>query len=118
MTGILVVAHGSRATETELTLFVVVDMLRGMLPDMVIEPAFMAFSENSIEKGMTTLVEKGVTEIKVVPYFLFTGVHLKEDVPKVVSKCMGNHPDIKVEITGTLGADSRIADILVDRIRG
>lgn len=118
MKGILVVAHGSRVKETENTLLSVLKIVNEILPDIRIAHAFMEFSDQTLEKAVKTLVDSGVTEIKVVPYFLFMGVHLREDIPEMVKKCTADYPDIKVEMGEPLGADRRLAEILADRIKG
>lgn len=117
MRGILVVAHGSRVKETEATLEVVLDMVKGKLPECVLEHAFMEFSDKTIGAAVEKLFEKGVTEIKIIPYFLFTGIHLKEDIPNMVKEYMADKPNINVIMGETLGADSRLCDILIDRIK-
>jgi sirohydrochlorin ferrochelatase len=118
MKGILVVAHGSRAKETEAVLEAVLSMTKAKLPETIIECAFMEFSERTIEKGVAALASSGVTEIKIVPYFLFMGIHLKEDIPAMAAKCTVNYPGINITMGEPLGADQRLADILVDRIKG
>jgi sirohydrochlorin ferrochelatase len=115
MKGVLVIAHGSRAKETEASLEAVLSLVKEKLPETVIEYAFMEFSDRTVEKGVSALAEKGVTEIKVVPYFLFMGVHLKEDIPEMVAACAGKF-QIKFTIGEPLGFDERLADILADRI--
>ena len=117
MKGVLVVAHGSRAKETEKTLESVLSMVREKAPDAVIECAFMEFSDRTVEKGVSALVEKGVTEIKIVPYFLFMGMHLQEDIPKMAQECARGFPGIEITMGKPLGADERLADIVIDRIR-
>ena len=116
MQGILVVAHGSRAKETEATLEAIVGMVKAKLPDTIIECAFMEFSERTIEKGVSALVSKSVTEIKVVPYFLFMGIHMKEDIPNLVAECAAVYPGVKITMAEPLGLDMRLAEIIIDRI--
>ena len=118
MKGVLVIAHGSRAKETEDALDAVVSMAKSKLPDFAVECAFMEFSDRTVEKGIRALAAEGVTEIKVVPYFLFMGIHLKEDIPNMVAECAASFPGIKITMGKPLGVDERLADILVDRIKG
>ena len=118
MKGILVIAHGSRAKETEATLETVLSIVRSKLPDTVMECAFMEFSSRTVKKGVFALAAKGVREIKVVPYFLFMGIHLKEDIPLMVAECAASFPGVKITMGEPLGVDERLADILVDRIKG
>jgi len=116
MKGILVIAHGSRAKETEGSLEFILAMVKKKRPSTVTEYAFMEFSDRTVERGIAALVDKGVKDIKVIPYFLFKGVHLKEDIPEMIAECATNFPGITITMGEHLGVDERLADIIVDRI--
>ena len=116
MKGILVIAHGSRAKETEAALESVMAMVKTKRPGIATECAFMEFSDRTVERGVSALVDKGVTDIKVVPYFLFKGVHMKEDIPEIIAECAEKFPNITITLGEHLGVDERLADIIVDRI--
>ena len=118
MKGVLVIAHGSRAKETEIALETILSMVKLKLPETVIELAFMDFSERTIEKGIAVLASRGITEIKIVPYFLFMGIHLKEDIPRIAAQYAADFPELNITMGEPLGIDERLADILVDRIKG
>lgn len=116
MKGILILAHGSREKETELTLNTIAQETKERLKDVIIETAYLQFSERNLEKGLDSLVNQNVTDIKVIPYFLFSGVHIKEDIPKEIEEYLVNRPNVKITMGNTLGEDTRLADILADRI--
>ncbi len=116
MKGIIILAHGSRRTSTEETLTKVIDMLKTKMPESHIEYGFMEFSEKTIEKGLDALVAKGVKEIVAVPYFLFDGIHIHEDIPEELEKYTSAHKDLTIKLGETLGADPRLADIMADRV--
>lgn len=121
MTGVLILAHGSRRKETENTLLKIIEMvkaeLRADLNTTLIEYAFLQFSKNNLETALHKLVDQGVTEIKIIPYFLFNGVHILEDIPAEINDFLEAYPEIKISFGQTLGADKRLADIIVDRVR-
>lgn len=119
MKGIMILAHGSRVKTTRDTIETVVAMVKDKinLEETPLEIGYMELCEPNIEGAVRKLVEKGVDEIKVVPYFLFEGIHIKEDIPNEISEILVDYPEIKVTMGNTLGADSRLADILADRIR-
>ena len=118
MKGVLVIAHGSRAKETETDLKEVLDIAMEKVNDVYIEHAFMQFSDRTIESGIANLAEKKVTEIKIVPYFLFTGIHIREDIPDIVGECMKNYPGIKIVTGEPIGNDKqRLAEILAGKIK-
>lgn len=117
MNGVLILAHGSRAKQTEKTFEAVVEMVKNKV-NMPIETAYMEFSEKNIESGLNALLAQGINHIKVVPYFLFSGIHIKQDIPEEIAAFLENHPNIRIEMGETLGVDPRLADILADRIQG
>lgn len=117
MNGVLVLAHGSREKATENTLKEIITRLQSELQDTVIESAFLQFSEKSLEKGLDLLVEKGVKDIKIIPYFLFEGVHIREDIPKEIEDYLAKKLSIRITLGKTLGVDPRLVQVLVDRVK-
>jgi sirohydrochlorin ferrochelatase len=121
MTGILILAHGSRHFETENTLLKIIEMvkeeLRANFNSNLIEYAFLQFSRNNLVTALKKLVDHGVKEIKIIPYFLFNGVHILEDIPAEINEFLESYPEIKISFGQTLGVDKRLADIIVDRVR-
>lgn len=117
MNGVLIIAHGSREKQTEETFQKVVSMVKDKV-NIPLEIAYMEFSPKNIEAGLNSLVSQGVTEIKAVPYFLFSGIHIRDDIPGEINAFLQKNKDVKVTMGETLGADTRIADVLADRILG
>lgn len=117
MKGILIAAHGSRAKATEEAMEQMATLVRTRLPEEIIEVGYMEFCEKTIVGGLENLAKQGVTEIKVVPYFLFEGIHIRQDIPEEIAKFTVSNPNVKVEMGKILGVDERLADILVDRIK-
>ena len=116
MKSVLVIGHGSRIKETEATMEAIVDMVKAKLPETIIDFAFMEMSDRTIEKGIAALAAQGASEIRVVPYFLFKGVHPNKDIPELIARCAEDYPDIAFSQGETLGVDERLADVLVERI--
>ena len=117
MKGVLIVGHGSRRKETEQVLQAVVKMAQEKLAQIPTEIAYMEFGERNIPAGLDALAATGVDEIAVVPYFLFDGIHIREDIPKALEEYRTEHPGIKLQMGSPLGVDDRLAAILTDRIR-
>lgn len=116
MNGVLILAHGSKRVETEKTLIALIDKLREKMGEGIIVPAYLQFSEQNLEAGITTLINKGVNNIKIIPLFLFEGIHVTEDIPNELEAIRKKHADIEIKMSSHLGDDERIADILMDRI--
>ncbi|MCL2137320.1 MAG: sirohydrochlorin cobaltochelatase [Coriobacteriia bacterium] len=118
MRSVLVVAHGSRVKETEESFTSILDMVKQKLPDHMIEPCYMQLADQTLELSVASLVDRGATEIRIVPYFLFTGVHIKKDIPQMIAGFQEQYPNVEISLGQALGVDERLADILVDRIVG
>lgn len=118
MKGIMVLAHGSRVKETTDTIEKIVKLAKDNIKDkdIPIEIAYMELCSPNIETVVKKLVDMGVDEIKVVPYFLFRGIHIKKDIPNELEAALEGHDNVKITMGDTLGADPRLAEILADRI--
>ncbi len=115
--GVLVVAHGSRAKKTEEAFGQMIETVRKKV-DTVVEAAYMEFSDQNIQWGLSALVNQGIHEITVVPYFLFEGIHIQKDIPEELDAFCQKHPAVTVTLGEPLGKDPRLVDLLVDRIVG
>jgi sirohydrochlorin ferrochelatase len=117
MTGILLLAHGSREGDTEETMEKITAYVKEELNNEMIEEAYLQFRDKTLEKGLLSLMGRGADHIIIIPYFLFQGVHIKEDIPAEVKKLSSQYPDVKITLGQTLGADRRLAAIIKDRVQ-
>lgn len=117
MTGILILGHGSRAETANQMLFEICDMVKKQGDFDLILPAFLQLSEPSFEEGIEKLRELGATKIVVMPYFLYYGVHLSEDIPNELDKIKEKYREVEIVLARHLDKDQRLADIVIDRIR-
>jgi sirohydrochlorin ferrochelatase len=106
MTGILILAHGSRQKETENTLLNVIELVKAELKSNLIEHAFLQFSDNNLGKGLKRLIDQGALEVQVIPYFLFDGVHIREDIPAEIKEFLKAYPDVN-QLWPNLGGRSK-----------
>lgn len=114
---IVVLAHGSRKKKVEQEFLKLVNLIKKRLPSIRIEPALFQFSENSLPAALKKLSAEGHKNIRVVPLFLFSGVHIEDDIPETVCRENDKYPGIEISVSGTLWPDERILDIAVDRIK-
>lgn len=118
MKSVLLIAHGSRKSQQNDMLFDIVDMVRDLIGnEYYVDGALMSFSDMNIEFKLKELIDKGATEINIVPYLLFSGNHVLNTIPNVVDKFMINYNDVEIIYKNSLGIDKRLAEIVVDRIK-
>lgn len=117
MKGILVVAHGSKHESVDDPLVLMVKMLKEKFLECEVIGGCIGAGEKSLVKQLDYFRLKGISEIIVVPYFLFRGIHIRRDIPEMLEEYSQTYPEVTIKLGETLGADKRLADILEERIR-
>lgn len=118
MKGLLVIGHGSRALGAKEVFEEVVSGLRERMCGSVVEGCFMEISNPQIPETVELLYKRGVRELVVLPYFLFPGVHILNDIPEILKRCVETHSGLKVEMAKPIGYHSKLIDILEERVGG
>jgi cobalt/nickel transport system ATP-binding protein len=115
-TAVVVVGRGSSDPDANADLHKVARLLWEAGGAALVEPAFVSLAPPDVPAALDRCRRLGATRIAVVPYFLFTGV-LVERIREQTSAWGRVHPDIDVRHGPHLGADARIATLLLDRYR-
>lgn len=80
----------------------------------MVEPAFVSLAPPLVPEAMDRCRRLGAAGIAVLPYFLFTGV-LVERIRLQAGQWAAAHPDTSVSIGEEMGADPRIASLVLER---
>jgi len=116
--GIILVDHGSRREESNRLLEQVAEAFAARYPQKypIVEPSHMELAEPSIGTAYDRCVARGAQRIVVCPYFLGPGKHWTSDIPRLVAEAAARHPSTTYHVTGTLGIDDLILQLLDKRI--
>ena len=114
---VIIFGHGSKAPEALETLVRIRDIVRPALDTELVEVASMQFSQPDLPACIAGLAAKGVQKIVIVPFFLYYGVHMQEDIPMLLEQERAKYPQIEITIANNLGADERLAEIVIERVR-
>jgi sirohydrochlorin ferrochelatase len=115
-TAILIMAHGSRIPEANDAAREVAKMVQGMTGIDIVEVAFREMHSPAIQQGIDTCVAKGAKRILLLPYFLFMGAHVQEDLPEEIAEARKRHPGLEMIMGPHLGVHRKLAEIVVERI--
>lgn len=116
---VLIVDHGSRRPDADVTVRALTEMVRALLPsNTVVEYAHMEFAEPTIADGFRRCVDAGATTIIVHPLMLAPGQHATVDIPNLVAAAAEDHPGVRYRVTAPIGADAKLAQIVVERCLG
>jgi len=116
--GIILVDHGSRRAESNQLIETVAQAFQARYADhwSIVEPAHMELAEPSIAAAFARCIERGATEIVVLPYFLGPGRHWTSDIPELTAAAANSFPGISFRIAPTLGLDDLMLELLQKRL--
>lgn len=115
-TGLIILGHGSRAPEAAETLAAVTGMVKAKTGYDRVECASLQLSEPDLPGVVGELAAAGVERILVVPFLIASGQHVKEDIPALLEELRGKYPGVQMHLGRPLGADPRLAEIVLDRV--
>jgi len=115
---ILYIGHGTRSKQGE-------EEAKGFLRKVIEkvsvpiqEISFLELTEPFIAEGFERCVIRGATEITVVPIFLLTAGHIKEDIPVALVPLREKFPRVNVEVAEAFGVQERIFEGISELVRG
>ena len=113
---LILVAHGSRKASSNEEVKSLTEELEALLGEKyaLVTAAFLEFTDPSLEEGMLSCIEKGASEIAILPYFLASGNHVTRDIPEAVQKVQASHPEVKITLKGHIGSASGMVSLLSD----
>jgi sirohydrochlorin ferrochelatase len=111
---LIVLGHGSRNPAATEQFHDLVAQLRERR-DEPVYPAFMELAEPTLADAVAEAVTAGADEIVVQPCFLFDGNHIRRDIPELLAGLAGEHVGVAFRFGRPIGADARVADILLER---
>ncbi|MBP1752402.1 MAG: cbiX [Geobacteraceae bacterium] len=115
-TAILLMAHGSRIPEANNAVSEIASMVKEMAGFDIVEISFRENYSPDIQKGIDACVERGAARILLVPYFLYLGAHVLQDLPEEIEEARQRHPGVEMMMGKPLGVHRKLAEIVAERI--
>ena len=118
-TGIIIVDHGSRRSQSNTMLEDLSKLFAERFQDRyeIVEPAHMELAEPSIATAYARCVTRGAQRIVVCPFFLGPGKQWTQDIPRLTFEAARSFPRTRYHVSQTLGIDDLILDLLAKRVR-
>jgi len=113
---ILLMAHGSRIPEANDAVHAIALMVKEMAGYDIVEVSFREQHLPTIQQGIDACVARGAERVLLIPYFLFVGAHVREDLPEEMAEAKKRHPDVDFAMGKHLGAHRKLAEIVAERI--
>ena len=115
-TAILLMAHGSRIPEANDAVHEIAALVKELSGCPIVEVSFREQHLPNIQQGIDACVAQGAERILLIPYFLFIGAHVQEDLPEEMTAAKLRHPGVEFAMGKHLGVHRKLAEIVTERI--
>ena len=105
-------AHGARDPRWAEPFEAVADRIRQAAPSLLVRLAFLELMAPTLADAVDALATAGATTVDVVPLFLGTGGHVRQDLPLLVDAVRAAHPGLAIRLHGTIGEDAAVLDAM------
>jgi sirohydrochlorin ferrochelatase len=112
---LVIISHGSRSKDAVDAFNQIVEMVRKKDVFDQVTGASMEHNEPTIEDAVALVTAAGAKEITFAPFFLYEGIHIKEDIPRKLNEIFTKYPEVKFKLAKPIGVEPVLADILLDR---
>jgi sirohydrochlorin cobaltochelatase len=109
---IVLFGHGSRDPLWRLPMETVAARLRHLQPQTPVRCAYLELDAPDLTTTAAELIAQGATELTIVPMFLGTGRHAREDLPALVRRLQAQHPGVAFVLQQPVGEDARVVELL------
>jgi sirohydrochlorin cobaltochelatase len=112
--GVILFGHGSRDPLWRQPIDAVAARLARRHPALAVRCAFLELDTPDLATAAAELVGEGVSQVTVLPMFLGSGKHAREDLPALVDALRRRHEGVAVELRAAIGEDARVLDLLAE----
>lgn len=114
MKAILYIGHGTRSKQGSEE---VKDFIQRVIEKINIpiqEISFLELTQPLIKEGFEKCVNRGATQITVIPLFLLAAGHIKQDIPQTIASLQARYPDVEVQVKDPFGVQVAILDAMAE----
>jgi len=81
-------------------------------PGLAVRCAYLELEQPDLAAAAVQLAAGGAQRVTIVPMFLGTGKHARDDLPRLLETLRQAHPAIRFELQRPVGEDPRVLDLL------
>ncbi len=112
--GVVLFAHGSRDPLWSQPMEAVAARIAADRPALAVACAYLELSEPDLPTTVARMAQAGVRRITIVPMFLGTGRHAREDLPALVQALRTDHPGLQFHVQQAIGEDERMTALMAE----
>jgi sirohydrochlorin cobaltochelatase len=110
--GVVLFAHGSRDPLWRAPIEAVQTYIQTHHPQVPVRCAYLELTTPDLSQAVQELVDAGSEAITIVPMFLGTGKHAREDLPVLLEDLRMRHPQVRFTAQAAIGEDPRLTALM------
>lgn len=113
---VILLGHGSKSKEAIDDFNFIVEAVKSKLGAKNVLGAHMELASPSLQDAVAQLYGLGERDVAIVPYFLYNGNHIKEDIPQIIDELKVQYPDLSIAFGRPIGKDISMADVIMKQV--
>jgi len=105
-------AHGARDARWAEPFEAVAARIRAAAPGLPVALAYLELMTPRLDEVVARLVANGATRVDVVPLFLGTGGHFRQDLPPLVDSLRAAHPGVAIQLHAAIGEHAAVSEAM------
>jgi sirohydrochlorin cobaltochelatase len=110
--GLILFAHGARDARWAAPFEAVAQRIREQRPQLLLQLAYLELMSPSLPEAGAALCAAGCTHIEVLPMFLGTGGHLRQDLPPMLERLREQYPSVHWRLHAAVGEQARVREAM------
>ena len=104
MKALILMSHGSRNSMANQEVIDLTHSVGLCAKQKFVAYAFLDVLKPTLDDSIEQMIEKGATQIDVLPLFLNTGNHVAKDIPHMIIEARKRHPHVILRLLRHIGA--------------
>ncbi|WP_242339030.1 MULTISPECIES: sirohydrochlorin chelatase [Anaeromyxobacter] len=113
-TAVLILGHGSRVARANAEFEALVGAFRRRRPDLDVGHAYVELAAPLLADALAAAAARA-DRVVLLPMFLLTAGHLKDDVPAALAAARAATPRVRFDAAGALGVVNRMTELVLAR---
>jgi sirohydrochlorin cobaltochelatase len=110
--GLILFAHGARDPRWAVPFEAVARRIAQQRPQLQLRLAYLELMSPSLQDAGAQLCAGGCTQVDVLPMFLGTGGHLREDLPPMLERLREVHPQVHWRLHAAVGEQPLVREAM------
>lgn len=114
---VIILGHGSKSKDAIDDFNYVVETTKEKSRNTNVFGAHMELADPSLEEVVKEISKDGGNKVVILPYFLFNGNHIKEDIPEKIKVLKKQYPNLEISFGTPIGKEPMMAELMLKKVQ-